>query len=186
MGAESKVIEHLHEVYTAERSAGERLSSVIGRTARADHRVHLESHLALEREHAARVESRLRELGFSQSPIATIVALAEGIVTEGIGLLTAPLGLLRGSASDDEVLRNAEELASEEALEIARYRALERLAGRAGDEETAELAKSIREQEEDQLSLLDREIPRLADHVLGDEAAARAPERRPAARAQPK
>jgi ferritin-like metal-binding protein YciE len=186
MSPESKVIEHLAEAYAAERAAGERLSHVIGRTGRADHRVHLESHLVKEREHAQRVESRLRELSFSEGPIATIAALAGGVVTGTVRLITSPLGLLRGSASDDEILHNAEELASTEAREVARYRALERLARRAGDDQTAELAASIRVQEEDQLELLGREIPRLADHVLGGEAAAQVRERRTRARPERK
>src|SRR3954447_10918551 len=171
MSANQKLTEYLREAYVAEREEAERLADVIGRTGRADHRVHLESHLGEEREHAARLEERLRALGYSESPLATVVSLVQGIVTEGVGLATFPLGLLRGSASESDVLKNAEELASAEALEAARYTALERLARRAGGDETAQLGASIRKQEEAQLDLLGREIPRLADQVLGDDVA---------------
>lgn len=177
MSANQKLTRYLREAYAAERDAAERLADVIGRTGRADHRVHLESHLDQERDHASRLEDRLRELGYSESPLATVVSLVQGIVTEGVGLATLPLGLLRGSADAPDVLRNAEELASAEALEAARYTALERLARRSGDDETAKLAASIRKQEEAQLDLLRRDIPRLADHVLGDDAAP--PQRKP-------
>jgi len=69
------------------------------------------------------------------------------------------------------VLENAERLAGSEAREAARYRALERLAKRAGDDKTARLAASIRRQEEAQHDLLVREIPHLADHVVGGDVA---------------
>jgi ferritin-like metal-binding protein YciE len=185
MSANQKLTKYLREAYVAERERAEQLADVIGRTGRADHRVHLESHLGKEREHAARLEERLRELGFSESPLATVLSLVQGVVTEGVSLATAPLGLLRRPVSAADVLRNAEELAAGEALEAARYRALERLAQRAGDEETATLAASIREQEEAQLDLLGREIPRLADHVLGGDAAPPEHKQRPPSRPAP-
>jgi ferritin-like metal-binding protein YciE len=170
MSANEKLSKYLREAYEAERDTAEHLAEVVGRTARVDHRVHLESHLEQEREHARLLEARLRELGWSESPVTTVVSVVQGIVGEGIGLLTAPLGALRGNASPADTLRNAEELAAAEALEVARYRALERLAKRAGDAKTAKLAASIRRQEEAQLDLLGREIPHLADDVIGGRA----------------
>jgi ferritin-like metal-binding protein YciE len=186
MADDSKLIEYLREAHTAEQASAERLAAVIERTGRADYRALLESHLAEEREHAARLERRLSELGFGESPIVTIVGLAESILTEAIGLVTAPLGLLRGGASEEDALQSAEELASEEALEVVVYVALERFAERMGDAETAKLAASIRVQEEKQLDLLRNEIPRLADLVLGGEAPAPATERAPAKPPRPK
>jgi ferritin-like metal-binding protein YciE len=170
MSANEKLSKYLREAHEAERDAAEHLAEVIGRTARADHRVHLESHLREEREHAARLEERLRELGYSESPVTTVVSLVQTIVGEGISIATFPLGILRGSASAADTLRNAEDLAAAEALEVARYRALERLAKRAGDEKTARLAASLRRQEEAQLDLLGREIPHLADDLIGGPA----------------
>src|SRR5437763_3121967 len=170
MSANQKLTQYLREAYEAERDAAEHLAELIGRTARADHRVHLESHLDQEREHAELLEARLRELGWSESPVATVVSLAQAIVEEGVSIATAPLGLLRRSATADDTLRNAEDLAAAEAREVARYRAIERLAKRTGDEKTAKLAASIRRQEQAQLDLLGREIPHLADHVIGDRA----------------
>ncbi|MFL5884826.1 MAG: hypothetical protein ACJ77M_07125 [Thermoleophilaceae bacterium] len=165
------LIEYLREARGAELDAAERLAEAIGRTARADHRVHLESHLDQEREHATLLEARLRELHFSQGALGTLAGIAHGALGVGVGLVSAPLRLVRASASPAETLRNAEELAASEAHEVARYTALERLAKRSGDAKTARLARSIRRQEEDQLDLLRREIPRLADHVLGDDVA---------------
>jgi ferritin-like metal-binding protein YciE len=180
MAANKKLTNYLREAYDAERAAAEGLAEVIGRTARADHRVHLESHLEQEREHARRLEVRLREVGYGESPATTVVSLVQGIVADGWGIVTFPLALLRGSADPAGTLRNAEELVSAEAREVARYQALERLAKRAGDDDTAALAASIREQEEAQLELLERDIPHLADAVLGGDAAPRErPQRKP-------
>src|SRR4051812_41094623 len=191
MSANSKLTRYLRDAHGAECEAAERLAGVIARTGRADHRVHLESHLRAERDHAQRLETRLRELGSGESTLAAVASLVEGIVGRAVDIATFPLHVLRGSANDAEVLRNAQELAAAEALEVARYTALERLAKRAGDEKTAELATWLREQEQAQLDLLEREIPRLADHVLGDDVAPprrRAPakpRRKPAQRKRP-
>ena len=54
------------------------------------------------------------------------------------------------------MLKNAKDAAATEALEIATYTALERLAGRVGDDETAKLAASIRRDEE---KMLERVLP---------------------------
>src|SRR4051812_18282120 len=112
MSADQKLTAYVRESYEAERDTADRLAEVIGRTPRPDHRAHLESHLDREREHATLLEARLRELGWSESPITTLVSLAERLVGEGIGLMTAPLGLLRGGASAADALRNAEDLAA--------------------------------------------------------------------------
>src|SRR5256885_6250845 len=83
MSANQKLTDYLREAYRAERDAAEHLADVIGRTARADHRVHLESHLRREREHAERLEERLRELGYSESPGSTVGAVAQAGVRPG-------------------------------------------------------------------------------------------------------
>lgn len=56
-----------------------------------------------------------------------------------------------------------------EALEIATYTALEHLARAVGDEQTAELAVSIRSSEEAMLARVMREIPKLTTAVVGAE-----------------
>ena len=57
------------------------------------------------------------------------------------------------------MLKNAKDACATEALEIATYTALERLARAVGDDETAELAASIRADEEQMLARILREIP---------------------------
>lgn len=78
-----------------------------------------------------------------------------------------PFDLLRGTGGEEKVLKNAKDACASEALEIATYTALERLAVRVGDERTAQLARSIRGDEERMLERILREIPRLTDAVVG-------------------
>jgi hypothetical protein len=54
---------------------------------------------------------------------------------------------MRGSSGEEKILKNAKDACAAEALEIATYAALERLAGRVGDRRTADLAGSIRADE---------------------------------------
>jgi len=56
-----------------------------------------------------------------------------------------------------------------EALEVATYTALERLASQVGDERTAKLAASIRADEQRMLERIIREIPKLTDAVVGSD-----------------
>ena len=65
------------------------------------------------------------------------------------------------------MLKNAKDAAATEALEIATYTAIERLANAVGDEETAQLAVSIRRDEERMLARVLKEIPKLTDAVVG-------------------
>ncbi len=64
------------------------------------------------------------------------------------------------------MLKNAKDACATEALEIATYTALERLANAVGDDETAKLAASIRADEEKMLERVLRELPKLTDAVV--------------------
>ena len=77
-----------------------------------------------------------------------------------------PVDLLRGSGGEEKLLKNAKDACATEALEIATYTALERLAAKVGDEQTAKLAASIRGDEERMLARVLREIPKLTDAVV--------------------
>ena len=57
------------------------------------------------------------------------------------------------------MLKNAKDACATEALEIATYTAIERLARSVGDERTAKLAASIRADEEKMLERIMREMP---------------------------
>ena len=95
------------------------------------------------------------------------VGLWENLVGQTLALGKTPFDLLRGSGGEEKVLKNAKDACATEALEIATYTAIERLAGAVGDPETAKLAASIRADEEKMLQRILREIPKLTDAVVG-------------------
>ena len=90
----------------------------------------------------------------------------ESVVGQALALGKAPFDLLRGSGGEEKVLKNAKDASASEALEIATYTAIERLAAAVGDDETATLAASIRADEEKMLERVLREIPKLTDAVV--------------------
>jgi ferritin-like metal-binding protein YciE len=143
------------------------LQSQIAMTPRGSYRSALETHLAETRDHAARLQRRLGQLGAGANPLAAAVTLAESLLGQALALGKTPLDLLRGSGGEEKVLKNAKDACATEALEIATYIAIERLANEVDDEETAALAASIREDEERMLARILREIPSLSAAVVG-------------------
>ena len=95
-----------------------------------------------------------------------VVGLVETAVGQVLALGKTPFDLLRGSGGEEKVLKNAKDAYAGEALEIATYTALERLAAPVGDTQTARLAASILADEERMLERVLREIPKLTDAVV--------------------
>ncbi|MDP2712590.1 MAG: DUF892 family protein [Solirubrobacteraceae bacterium] len=170
--AEKKVAQYLREAHAGEQALIGELRAQLEMTPRGSYRTALEEHLSQTRDHAARVGERLRELGDARSPLAFVVDTVGAVAGQALALGRAPLELLLGSGGEDQVLRNARVAYAAEALEIATYTAIERLAGAVGDGETATLAASIRADEERMLERLLREIPKLTDAVVRAEARA--------------
>jgi ferritin-like metal-binding protein YciE len=67
------------------------------------------------------------------------------------------------------MLRSAQDTCAAEAAGIVTYTAIERLARRAGDEETADLARQIRLQEQAMFERLEAQLPRLTDAMVADQ-----------------
>jgi len=165
--AKQKVVQYLEEAHASEIGLVRVLQSQIAMTPRGSYRTELERHLRETRAHAERVEARLGQLGHGENPIQAGIGLAESVVAQALALGKTPLDLLRGSGGEEKVLKNAKDAAATEALEIATYTALERLARAVGDGTTAELAASIRADEERMLARVLEEIPKLAEAVVG-------------------
>lgn len=165
--SEQKVVQYLGEAHATEVGLMGVLRSQIAMTPRGSYRDGLEKHLGETQEHARVIRERLRELGQSRNPVQVFVGFAETMISQSLALSKTSFDLLRGSGGEEKVLKNAKDAYATEALEIATYIALERLATRVGDEQTAKLAVSIRGDEERMLERIRREIPKLTDAVVG-------------------
>src|SRR5829696_4445236 len=162
-----KILQYLQEAHATEVGLVRVLQSQIAMTPRGSYRSGLESHLGETRDHAKRVERRLADLGQGQNPLLAAVGAVESAVGQVLALGKTPFDLLRGSGGEEKVLKNAKDAAATEALEIATYTSLERLARSVGDDETEKLAASILADEQKMLDRVLREIPKLTDAVVG-------------------
>ena len=165
--SQKKVVQYLDEAHASEHALVRVLQSQIAMTPRGAYRTALEQHLRQTRDHAERVGERLSALGQGGDPLTAAFGVVESVVAQALALTKTPFDLLRGSGGEEKVLKNAKDACATEALEIASYTALERLAGSVGDDETARLAESIRADEERMLARVLREIPKLAEAVVG-------------------
>jgi ferritin-like metal-binding protein YciE len=165
--SKQKVVQYLNEAHASESALVRVLQSQIAMTPRGTYRTGLETHLNETRNHATRVSRRLKTLDQGSNPFMAFVGLWENLLGQTLALGKTPFDLLRGSGGEEKVLKNAKDACATEALEIATYTAIERLAGAVGDPETAKLAASIRADEEKMLQRILREIPKLTDAVVG-------------------
>ena len=164
--SDRKLIQYLAEAHASEVGMTRALGAQILLAPRGSYRRTLESHQKETRDHARRVQERLRALGGGGDPIGAVVHLAETALSQVLAVGKVPLELVRGSGGEEKVLKDAKDACASEALEIATYTAIEHTARTLGDEATARLAASIRAEEERALSRLLKEIPRLADAVI--------------------
>jgi ferritin-like metal-binding protein YciE len=164
--SEQKIIQYLHEAHVAEQSLVSVLQSQIAMTPRGSYRSGLESHLEQTRDHATRVQRRLSELQHGFNPVQAGIGLIQSVAGQVLALSKTPLDLIRGSGGEEKVLKNAKDACATEALEIATYTAMERLASEVGDRDTEALAKLIRGDEQKMLDLILEEIPKLTDAVV--------------------
>ena len=161
-----KVVQYLNEAEASERALVRVLQSQIAMTPPGSYRSALETHLDETRRHGDRIARRVQALDQSGDPLGAFVGVIETAVGQALALTKTPFDLLRGSGGEEKVLKNAKDACASEALEIATYAAIERLAQQVGDDETARLAASIRADEERMLARVLREIPKLTDAVV--------------------
>jgi ferritin-like metal-binding protein YciE len=162
---EQKIVQYLNEAHGTELALVRQLQAQIAMTPKGQYRDGLETHLQQTRRHAERVEARLGELGQGNNPLQAGLGALESLIGQALALTKTPLDLVRGSGGEEKVLKNAKDSCAAEALEIATYTALARLARTAGDDKTERLAKSVRADEQKMLDRLLKEIPRLTDAV---------------------
>jgi ferritin-like metal-binding protein YciE len=167
---DTKITQWLGEAHAKEAELEADLTAHIALTQKAAYKKRLQQHLKETREHKRRVASRIKQLG--GSPTDGRIPGVPGAVSEiaGKALATAKgqVGAARAAvtAQAETHLRNAQEELREEHVEIALYNRIETFATEVGDRETAQLAKSIRRDEERMAKFLDAELRRLVKDVV--------------------
>jgi len=167
--AEQKIVQYLNEAHSAEQGLTRVLQAQIAMTPGGRHRNGLEAHLEQTKGHARKLRTRSKELEGAGNPLQFGIGLLQSAIGQALALSQAPLELVRGSGGEEKVLKNAKDACASEALEIATYTAIERLARSVGDTETAALAAAIREDEQKMFDRLLGEIPKLTDAVVESE-----------------
>lgn len=160
-----KVTQYLREALATERALERTLEANIAITPGGAYKDALSAHHRQTAQHAERVQARLDDLGGASDLVGSAIVAAQALVGQAVAIGLAPLTLIRGASMEEKLLKNAKDAVSSEALEIATYDALERLAEHVGDRETAALAVSIRGDEERMMATLRELLPALTDRV---------------------
>src|SRR4029450_2861177 len=125
---QQKIVQYLNEAHGAELALVRQLQAQIAMTPKGQYRDGLETHLQESRRHAERLEGRLAELGQGNKPLQVGLGALGRLVGQGCALTKTRLDLVRGTGGEEKVLKNAKDSCAAEALEIATYTALARLA----------------------------------------------------------
>ena len=155
---QEQLVKHIDEAYAMEQNVLRMLDSMIDTTEDSEIKNELRQHKLESERHADRMRERLEAHGASPS----IVRGAGGIAG---ALLKSVVDMARGEKAG----RNARDGYATEHLEIASYQLLERIALKAGDEETAEAARENRNEEEAMVKKIDAHWDKFAELSLKEE-----------------
>jgi ferritin-like metal-binding protein YciE len=159
---DAKLVQYLSEAFGKERELETALEAHIAMTTKAPYKKRLKQHLKETKGHARQVQRRIKQLGggtqTAQSVVGKVTAAAKG-----------PLHAIRGSGEQEKMLKNAKTEYFNEHEEIATYLAIETLAQKVGDRETAQLAKGIRREEERMAKFLEAQIKSLTGAVVAED-----------------
>jgi ferritin-like metal-binding protein YciE len=132
-----QLIKHIDEALAMEQNVLRMLDGLISTTDDEEIRSDLRHHKLETEQHAERLEKRLAAHDASPST-----------VREAAGIMNALMKSVVDMVRTEKAGRNARDGYATEHLEIASYQLLERVAQKAGDEETAEVARQNRKDEE--------------------------------------
>jgi ferritin-like metal-binding protein YciE len=159
---DAKLVQYLSEAYGKERELEASLGAHIAMTAKGPYKKRLQQHLKETKNHAKQVERRIKKLGGGgqtlQGAVGKLTAAAKG-----------PLHAIRGGGEQEKMLKNAKTEYFNEHEEIATYLAIETLAEKVSDSETAKLARTIRREEEKMATFLQGQIKSLTGAVARED-----------------
>jgi ferritin-like metal-binding protein YciE len=152
---QQKLVDYVEDAHAMERNVSTMLTSMISTTDDPEIKKLLEDHKRQTEEHERRLRERLDAMGASTSTIK-----------EMGGLGAALFKRVGDIARADKHAKNARDGYVTEHMEIAAYELLERLAKRAGDEETAEVARQNRSDEQAMAKKIESNWDRFLDLTL--------------------
>jgi ferritin-like metal-binding protein YciE len=155
---EQRLVKHIDEALAMENNVLRMLDGMIETTDDPEIKTVLERHKAETEAHATRMKNRLEAHGESPST-----------VREAGGVLGALMKSVVDMARGEKAGRNARDGYATEAMEIASYQLLERIAQKAGDDETAEAARLNRADEEKMATEIHENWDKFAELSLKEE-----------------
>ncbi|HSI79123.1 MAG TPA: DUF892 family protein [Solirubrobacterales bacterium] len=155
---EDQLVEYLKDAHAMEANVDRMLDGMIKTTEDPEIRGELEHHKEETQQHKQRLEERLQAHGEDASTIKDIAAQS-GAFMKG----------LADVARSEKPGKNARDGFVTEHLEIASYELLERVAKRAGDAETATVARQNRSDEEAMANKIASHWDRFVDLTLAEE-----------------
>jgi ferritin-like metal-binding protein YciE len=154
----AQLVKHVDEALAMEQNVLRMLDGMISTTDDPELKEALRQHKLETETHADRMEQRLEAHGASPS-----------MVREAGGILGALMKGVLDLARQEKAGRNARDGYATEHLEIASYELLERIARRAGDEETATAAAQNRADEERMAKVIASNWDRFAELSLAEQ-----------------
>jgi ferritin-like metal-binding protein YciE len=151
------VVKHLEEAYAMEQQVERMLDSLIRTTGHPELKQDFEKHRAETEQHAERLKERLEMYGSGPSR-----------AKEAGGVMAALMKGVADTARSENDARNVRDAYATEHMEIASYQLLERVAKAAGDVETAEVARTNREEEQKVANKIDLIWDQVAALALED------------------
>lgn len=155
---QQKLVDYIQDAHALEQNVLQMLNSMAATMQDEEILQEIEHHKMETERHEQLLRERLEALGASAS-----------IRKESHSIVGA---LLKGAADQvrgDKAGKNARDAFVTEHVEIASYELLERLAQRAGDEETAEVARRIRADEEAMARKIAARWDKFLDLTLAEE-----------------
>jgi ferritin-like metal-binding protein YciE len=155
---QEKLVDYIEDAHAMEQNVLQMLESMIATTSDAEILEELEHHKMETERHEQLLRQRLEAHGRDAS-------LRKEAQSIGAALLKGVTDQVRG----DKAGKNARDGFVTEHMEIAAYELLERLAQRAGDEETAEVARRNRADEEAMAQKIAANWDKFLDLTLAEE-----------------
>lgn len=152
------LVSYLRDCHAMEENMLRMLDSMISNTKDTEIQTELEKHKAQTENHERLIKERLSALNSDVTAMKDVPAIL-GALVKGVG----------DAVRSDKPGKNARDVYVAEAMEIAAYHLLEELAERAGDNETADLARRIRPEEEAMRDKIDEIWAKVIDLTLAEE-----------------